>query len=268
MNVQSLSNIKKVAIITGILILCGSFLLVSDYVNKSKNEKITLSNSVKYLTEQLELKNHKIESDSLNHQQQIARIQDEINSLKKQNQELSNNLAKCESEKPDAKTIEKRKEENLRQQQWLINLKHRVQLLSDFFRKNQMCESLKGDYDDTPMGVNPDKASVILKYKNMFPNITNFVETGTLYGDTVQQMLPHFPKIYSVELQTDLYEHNVKKFSAQIKKGQVTLYKGDSTEELPKILETLDGPALFWLDGHFSSGPTARGLISVLKLIM
>lgn len=34
---------------------------------------------------------------------------------------------------------------------------------------------------------------------------------------------------------------------------------GDSAVVLPQIVEALDAPALFWLDGHFSDGVTALG---------
>jgi len=41
--------------------------------------------------------------------------------------------------------------------------------------------------------------------------------------------------------------------------ANVELIHGDSGKELPKIVARLDAPALFWLDGHYSGGDTARG---------
>jgi hypothetical protein len=35
--------------------------------------------------------------------------------------------------------------------------------------------------------------------------------------------------------------------------------QGDSGKELPKIVTQLDTPAIFWLDGHYSAGITAKG---------
>jgi hypothetical protein len=34
---------------------------------------------------------------------------------------------------------------------------------------------------------------------------------------------------------------------------------GDSVEVLPQVLAKLSGPTLFWLDGHYCAGPSARG---------
>ena len=37
------------------------------------------------------------------------------------------------------------------------------------------------------------------------------------------------------------------------------LCKGDSGKVLPDIMLKLNEPAIFWLDGHYSAGITARG---------
>jgi hypothetical protein len=82
------------------------------------------------------------------------------------------------------------------------------------------------------------------------------VETGTFLGGTVQAMLPHFRKIYSIELSEALYNRAVKRFSGSDK---VVLLQGDSAARLPSVLRSLTEPALFWLDGHYSAGYTAKG---------
>lgn len=83
-----------------------------------------------------------------------------------------------------------------------------------------------------------------------------FVETGTLYGDTIWTHLHSFEKLYSIELSEKLYEDAVKRFK---KYRRVRLLQGDSGVVLGKVVARLRRPALFWLDGHYSSGDTARG---------
>ena len=39
----------------------------------------------------------------------------------------------------------------------------------------------------------------------------------------------------------------------------MTLIQGDSGVELGNLVGKLSGPALFWLDGHYSEGETAQG---------
>lgn len=82
------------------------------------------------------------------------------------------------------------------------------------------------------------------------------VETGTFYGDMVEAMRADFDHIYSVELSKDLYDRARIRFASC---HNVTLLHGDSAVEISGILKQLRGPALFWLDGHYSAGETARG---------
>lgn len=82
------------------------------------------------------------------------------------------------------------------------------------------------------------------------------VETGTYLGDMVEVQKHVFEKVYSIELGVELYSNAVQKFEAD---KNVFILQGDSSvvlkELMPKILE----PAIFWLDGHYSGGITARG---------
>jgi hypothetical protein len=82
------------------------------------------------------------------------------------------------------------------------------------------------------------------------------VETGTYHGAMVFAQLDYFKSIYSVELAGDLYKQATKRFK---KYHNVHLYHGDSTNVLPDILKCLAEPAIFWLDGHYSGGETAKG---------
>jgi len=82
------------------------------------------------------------------------------------------------------------------------------------------------------------------------------VETGTYYGGMVEAMKKIFDHIYSIELSKELYEQAKKRFKG-VKK--IELICGDSGIELRNIMNKIDRPALFWLDGHYSGGVTAKG---------
>lgn len=81
------------------------------------------------------------------------------------------------------------------------------------------------------------------------------VETGTYLGHMVAAMMEDFETIYSIELSKELYENAVARFEGVEK---VKLIQGDSGEELGKIVGSINKPALFWLDGHYSAGVTAK----------
>lgn len=82
------------------------------------------------------------------------------------------------------------------------------------------------------------------------------VETGTYLGDMVEALRRDFRLVYSIELGEDLHRQAVARFRGV---GNVRLVHGDSARKLSEIVQVLDGPALFWLDGHYSAGITARG---------
>jgi len=68
-------------------------------------------------------------------------------------------------------------------------------------------------------------------------------------------MRPYFDRIFSIEMSPEIYEAASRRFAGD---RRVTLVLGDSATELPRLLEALDHPALFWLDGHFMGAGTAR----------
>ena len=82
------------------------------------------------------------------------------------------------------------------------------------------------------------------------------VETGTYMGDMVEAQKKRFRKIYSIELGIDLFDKATKRFKND---KNVTIVQGDSGKVLPDIMLKLNEPAIFWLDGHYSAGITARG---------
>lgn len=101
------------------------------------------------------------------------------------------------------------------------------------------------------------KQERVKKYANKFL-INLFVETGTYLGAMVDATKNIFEKIYSIELDEELYKNAKKKFS---KYNHISIIQGDSSKILPSILSKINQPCLFWLDAHYSGGITAKGEI-------
>ena len=83
-----------------------------------------------------------------------------------------------------------------------------------------------------------------------------FIETGTYLGDTVSALRYSFQEIYSIELDEKLAQRAKNIFK---KYKHIHILQGDSAKILPKILEDIKKPILFWLDAHYSGGITAKG---------
>ena len=86
-----------------------------------------------------------------------------------------------------------------------------------------------------------------------------FIETGSFMGDGIQNALDAgFEEVYSIELSPNLFNHCVNRFRDN---PHVHLYLGDSSKILATVLEELEEPVTFWLDGHCSTGNplTAKG---------
>ena len=82
------------------------------------------------------------------------------------------------------------------------------------------------------------------------------VETGTYRGDMIFFQLNNFDLLYSIELDEQLFNEAKRRFK---KYQHVTIVHGDSGKVLRRITDQLKEPAIFWLDGHYSSGVTALG---------
>jgi hypothetical protein len=83
-----------------------------------------------------------------------------------------------------------------------------------------------------------------------------FVETGTLFGETTEAVSCTVDRCITIELDQGLFELAVSRFAGNPK---IELIQGDSAAVLPKVLEKLREPALFWLDGHYSGDGTGKG---------
>ena len=101
------------------------------------------------------------------------------------------------------------------------------------------------------------KQRVVLEYADRF-NLRSFVETGTYRGKMIFAVRNRFDRIFSIELDAGLAERARNIFTHD---KHVTIVEGDSGRALPEVLEKLDAPTLFWLDGHYSGPGTARGAL-------
>lgn len=95
------------------------------------------------------------------------------------------------------------------------------------------------------------------------------VETGTYYGEMVAAMKTRFAAIYSVEYDHNLALRATKKFARY---PHIRILEGDSQQVIPKLLKSLDQPALFWLDAGYYGWAGLQGdkqrLTSELEAIL
>ena len=99
------------------------------------------------------------------------------------------------------------------------------------------------------------KQKNIRDYRERF-GLEVLVETGTFKGDMIQAMRKDFRKLFSIELADHFYKAAVERFRRD---SSIQILHGDSGKVMSELVPKLDGPALFWLDGHYSAGNTARG---------
>jgi len=131
-----------------------------------------------------------------------------------------------------------------------------IQIRKWFLFKKQKREIIEWEKNGKP---NPPphiiKQLILRSYKEKF-KLKILVETGTYYGDMVEAMKNDFDKIYSIELSKELFNKAKKRFKGE---NKISLIHGDSATEIKKVVDSLKEPALFWLDGHYSGGETAKG---------
>jgi hypothetical protein len=73
------------------------------------------------------------------------------------------------------------------------------------------------------------------------------IETGTHMGQMLQALLPLVDDLYSIEMNPASYRRAVQRYGGD---PRVHLIQGDSATELPRLLERIRTPAMFWLDAH------------------
>jgi hypothetical protein len=83
-----------------------------------------------------------------------------------------------------------------------------------------------------------------------------FIETGTYLGSMVEHIAVTGVECHTIEIDPGIYSR-AKKILRRHR--NIDLIRGDSGIALPALLEKLDRPATFWLDGHYSGGFTGKG---------
>ena len=91
------------------------------------------------------------------------------------------------------------------------------------------------------------KQRAVQEYAERY-GLRTLVETGTYYGEMVAAMRRRFDEIYSVEFDSVLAHRAQKKFSRW---PNIHILQGDSQRVVPELLQSLDQPALFWLDAGY-----------------
>lgn len=83
------------------------------------------------------------------------------------------------------------------------------------------------------------------------------VETGTFLAESTLALAEVFPRVYSIEVAADLHRRAVDLYGDR---SGITFLHGSSVDVLPEVTEKLEGPAFFWLDGHWCEGaPEVEG---------
>lgn len=125
-------------------------------------------------------------------------------------------------------------------------------LLRGSFRRAALHQWRRTARPPAPLEV---KAQIIRHYAAKY-GLRNFIETGTFFGDMLAALRNDFDALTTIELDVALAARATQRFAEEPK---ITVIQGDSARVLPALLATLKQPALFWLDGHFSGGVTAKG---------
>ncbi|WP_442507022.1 hypothetical protein SH528x_005906 [Novipirellula sp. SH528] len=100
----------------------------------------------------------------------------------------------------------------------------------------------------------PIKRMVLNAYMRKF-GLTRFIETGTHLGDTLAFIARNKRhSCTSIELSDVFFEKANKRFASY---PNAEILHGDSGVLLPNLVDQIETPCLFWLDGHWSGGITA-----------
>jgi hypothetical protein len=83
--------------------------------------------------------------------------------------------------------------------------------------------------------------------------ITDFVESGTYFGQTAVWASRHFANVVTMEYSRQIYDQTFARYGSI---NNIRFLFGDSRKLLIDVVPALKRPAIFWLDGHWSSGAT------------
>lgn len=95
--------------------------------------------------------------------------------------------------------------------------------------------------------------------------LSMLAETGTFKGDTVEEFLPSFDKLISIELSAELWGEAVKRFEVH---PNVRILQGNSPDKLKELRPELqDMSVLYWLDAHWCAASNTAGERSQCPLL-
>lgn len=123
--------------------------------------------------------------------------------------------------------------------------------LRPFFRKIALSQWHRTHQPPAPLEL---KADFIRRRAQKY-GLRAFVETGTFFGDMLAALRDDFDALTTIELDEALATKATLRFQDDPK---ITIIQGDSGRKLPDLVGRIDRPTLFWLDGHFSGGVTAK----------
>jgi len=101
--------------------------------------------------------------------------------------------------------------------------------------------------------------------KGVFGKYLNriFIETGSNYGDGIQQALDEgFQEVYSCDIDNSRYRYCEDRFKDNY---NVFLIPNDTVKFLQGLLPMIDEPVTFWLDAHKGNGKSP--LLKELEVI-
>jgi len=101
--------------------------------------------------------------------------------------------------------------------------------------------------------------SFFIQLQDDYTKYSTFVETGTNMGRTTFAMEPHFNKVYTIEISEQYYYNTKSKYNG----NKIVFLLGDSSIVFQSLLPNINEPSILFLDGHWSSGDTGRGVKDV-----
>lgn len=100
--------------------------------------------------------------------------------------------------------------------------------------------------------------SIDINFLNKLQNnkeYSTFIESGTYCGETIFAVEPHFTKLYTIEINRLQYNITKNRYTG----NKIKFMLGDSSIIFRRLLPIIKENAIFFLDGHWSSGNTGRG---------
>ncbi|MGE5174946.1 MAG: hypothetical protein ACM3JJ_01115 [Hyphomicrobiales bacterium] len=99
------------------------------------------------------------------------------------------------------------------------------------------------------------KVRTVLDHARRF-GIDTLVETGTFEGEMARKCAASFRRVETIELDPGLAAAAARKLA---RLPNVRVIRGDSAAALAAVVASLEAPAVFWLDAHYSGEGTAKG---------